>query len=95
MFRANERHTGVYNDGGIRPNNIERWRFKTGDTVISAPAVVNGVVYVGSGDYKVYALDANTVQNAGSSRLETGLALHPPSPTASSTSGALTTTSTL
>jgi len=36
------------------------WSFQTGDDVISSPAVANGVVYVGSDDGNVYALNANT-----------------------------------
>jgi outer membrane protein assembly factor BamB len=40
----------------------ERWRFQTGDTVWSSPAVANGVVYVGSFDGNLYALDAATGQ---------------------------------
>jgi outer membrane protein assembly factor BamB len=38
----------------------EAWRYPTGDYVLSSPAVVNGVVYVGSFDNKVYALNATT-----------------------------------
>ncbi|WP_331766856.1 PQQ-binding-like beta-propeller repeat protein [Embleya sp. NBC_00896] len=36
------------------------WRFATGDDVTSSPTVVDGVVYVGSFDKNVYALDAAT-----------------------------------
>ena len=36
------------------------WSYSTGDSVESSPAVVNGVVYVGSDDDNVYALDAAT-----------------------------------
>jgi outer membrane protein assembly factor BamB len=36
------------------------WTFKTKGQIWSSPAVVNGVVYVGSDDYKLYALDART-----------------------------------
>src|SRR5262249_12721029 len=36
------------------------WSLTTGDTVDSSPAVVDGVVYVGSQDDNVYALDART-----------------------------------
>jgi outer membrane protein assembly factor BamB len=36
------------------------WNYTTGDSVRSSPAVVGGVVYVGSGDGKVYALNATT-----------------------------------
>ena len=35
----------------------ERWRYETGVGVESSPAVVDGVVYVGSDDGYLYALD--------------------------------------
>jgi len=36
------------------------WSYTTGYSVGSCPAVANGVVYVGSYDYNVYALNAKT-----------------------------------
>jgi putative pyrroloquinoline-quinone-binding quinoprotein len=36
------------------------WSYQTGGLVTSSPAVANGVVYVGSWDKNVYALNANT-----------------------------------
>jgi outer membrane protein assembly factor BamB len=36
------------------------WKFTTGGVVWSSPAVVNGVVYVGSLDNNTYALNATT-----------------------------------
>ena len=36
------------------------WRYKTGDDGFSSPAVADGVVYVGSEDYYLYALDAGS-----------------------------------
>ena len=48
----------------LNVNNVEnlykKWSHKTGSAVESSPAVVNGVVYVGSYDNKVYALNAST-----------------------------------
>ena len=38
----------------------ELWRYQTGDVVETRPAVVGGVVYFGSNDNFVYALDAAT-----------------------------------
>src|SRR6516225_4175989 len=35
-------------------------KYATGDVVDSSPAVANGVVYVGSADHDVYALNAGT-----------------------------------
>ncbi|HEV8192842.1 MAG TPA: PQQ-binding-like beta-propeller repeat protein, partial [Ktedonobacterales bacterium] len=52
---------------GIEDNNVyaldptmgaTRWHYETGGIVDSAPAVVDGVVYVGSADHFVYALRA-------------------------------------
>lgn len=37
-----------------------KWSYSTGNQVFSSPAVANGVLYVGSWDHKVYALDART-----------------------------------
>ena len=36
------------------------WNYITGDVIDSSPAVANGVVYIGSEDDNVYALDAKT-----------------------------------
>jgi outer membrane protein assembly factor BamB len=36
------------------------WQYTTGLYVLSSPAVANGVVYVGSDDDNVYALNAST-----------------------------------
>ncbi len=36
------------------------WSFQTGNTVTSSPAIANGVVYIGSDDSNVYALNAAT-----------------------------------
>jgi eukaryotic-like serine/threonine-protein kinase len=36
------------------------WSYATGSYVQSSPAVANGVVYVGSSDHNVYALNAST-----------------------------------
>ena len=37
-----------------------RWSYPTGNRVASSPAVANGVVYAGSLDNNVYALNATT-----------------------------------
>ena len=41
------------------------WRYATGGDVQSSPAVANGVVYVGSSDGNVYALNAGTAPGCG------------------------------
>ena len=37
-----------------------KWKFKTGDSVFSSPAVSDDVVYFGSYDNHLYALDTKT-----------------------------------
>src|SRR5262249_2766246 len=38
------------------------WAFRTNDYIDSSPAVANGVVYVGSDDNKIYAIDTQSGQ---------------------------------
>jgi len=59
MFRANLQHTGVY-DVNDRDLNAVTWVYATGSDVTSSPAVTNGIVYVGSYDNNLYALNATT-----------------------------------
>jgi outer membrane protein assembly factor BamB len=51
-----EKVLGVNNVGKLRL----KWTYTTGNSVFSSPAVANGVVYVGSEDRNVYALNAKT-----------------------------------
>ena len=37
-----------------------KWTYATGDLVCGSPTVVNGVLYIGSWDHKIYALNADT-----------------------------------
>jgi outer membrane protein assembly factor BamB len=60
MFRGNMQHTGVYNAPGVPKFNDIQWKFHTGGRVISSPAVVNGMAYVGSTDCTLYAIDATS-----------------------------------
>ena len=58
MFHHDLTHTG--NSTSTAPNGVLTWYYMTGNWVTSSPAVVGGVVYVGSGDNNVYALNAIT-----------------------------------
>lgn len=60
MFRGNLQHTGVYTAAGVPKFNAIKWKFHTGGRVISSPAVVGGVAYVGSTDGNLYAVDVST-----------------------------------
>ncbi len=59
MFHHDLAHTG-YSTSTAPSTNQTSWNYWTGSYVTSSPAVVGGVVYVGSGDNNVYALNANT-----------------------------------
>lgn len=60
MFRGNLAHSGIYPGTGVPKLDGIKWKFKTGGQVISSPAVAGGVIYVGSTDRNLYALDAAT-----------------------------------
>jgi outer membrane protein assembly factor BamB len=57
MFNHDLSHTG-YSTSTAPKTNKTLWTFTTGGAVETSPAVVNGVVYVGSDDGYVYALNA-------------------------------------
>ena len=57
MFRGNPQHTGVYQAVGVSRFNKVKWKFHTNGSVFSSPAVAGGVIYVGSGDGNLYAVD--------------------------------------
>src|SRR5438067_4211314 len=63
VYRGDPLMSGA--DVGPRPAPFpdkldERWAFKTGNAIEGAPAVVNGVVYVGSFDKHLYAIELAT-----------------------------------
>ena len=65
MFRANPARTGVFPSDGPTTLSELVWKFKTDVRNVgfgSSPAVAGGVVYVGSLDNWLYALDARTGQ---------------------------------
>jgi outer membrane protein assembly factor BamB len=45
----------------IQPKSV-KWQFKTAGRVVSSPVVVGGVVYIGSADRALYAVDAKSGQ---------------------------------
>jgi len=65
QFRHTPSHTGVNRyENVLSPSNVAGlgldWRFRTRGIVNSSPSVVNGVVYIGSDDRNLYALNAAT-----------------------------------
>jgi outer membrane protein assembly factor BamB len=64
-FRHDSAHSGVDGfESAIGVANVSKltrkWLYPTGGAVVSSPAVANGVVYVGSKDGSLYALNAGT-----------------------------------
>ena len=58
MFRGGPEHVGVYKDQGPRQFHRLKWKFQTGDRLVSSPAYADGVIFFGSDDGNVYAVDA-------------------------------------
>ena len=59
MFGTNPQHTGVYNSS--IPDNLvltKKWSFKTNGKIFSSAVVVNDVIYFGSDDGYLYAIDS-------------------------------------
>lgn len=60
MFRGNPQHSGVYNAAGAPTFHAVRWKFATKGALVSSPTVADGVVYVGSNDGNLYAVEAES-----------------------------------
>lgn len=59
-FRGNATHTGVYNSAAPKQFNRVKWSFQTGERVVSSPSFHEGMIYFGSDDGYMYALDAES-----------------------------------
>lgn len=58
MFGVNPQHSGVYqSDFPSELNLVKKWKFKTNGKIFSSAAVLNDVIYFGSDDSCLYALD--------------------------------------
>ncbi|MGB8473627.1 MAG: PQQ-binding-like beta-propeller repeat protein [Candidatus Acidiferrum sp.] len=60
MFRGNPQHTGVYAGPAVSQFIKIKWQFHTRAQVFSSPAISDGILYVGSSDHFLYALDADS-----------------------------------
>src|ERR1044071_1637529 len=60
MFRGNPQHGGIYTSAAVPKFTEVKCKFQTHGQVYSSPALANGVLYVGSDDHMLYALDAET-----------------------------------
>jgi outer membrane protein assembly factor BamB len=59
MFRCDLAHTGNAGTDALPEGNL-KWTFETGAAIHSSPAIVDGIIYFGSRDGNIYALDAET-----------------------------------
>src|SRR6266550_564182 len=62
MFRGNAAHTGTYPGTGPREFHRVKWKFPTGARVVGSPVIQDKVIYFGSDDGNVYAVDAESGQ---------------------------------
>ncbi|WP_317065036.1 PKD domain-containing protein [Methanoculleus caldifontis] len=61
MFRADHYRSGAYPDTGADIPGTVKWTFSTeGPVGYPSPVVYDGIVYIGSSDANVYAIDAAT-----------------------------------
>jgi outer membrane protein assembly factor BamB len=60
MFLNGPSHAGVYQSAEVKSFGGLQWRVQTGGAVRSSPTLSGGIVYVGSSDGYLYALDAKT-----------------------------------
>lgn len=60
MFQRSPSHSAFVSEGVPIPGGQVRWRFETRAPILSSPAVVQGTVYLSTGDRRVVALEAET-----------------------------------
>ena len=60
MFRMDPQRIGDYSSvsASVLPNGQLKWKYQTAGPIYSSPSLANGVVYIGSDDGNIYALDA-------------------------------------
>jgi outer membrane protein assembly factor BamB len=60
MFRGDPAHSGVYAGQGPRQFHRLKWKFATGNRIVSSPVIDNKKIYFGSDDGNIYAIDAKS-----------------------------------
>ena len=61
-FRGNIQHTGYYCGNSPKELTELKWKFKTKGKVWSSPVISDGMVFFGSDDQYLYAVDMKTGQ---------------------------------
>ena len=57
MFRGGPTHAGVYASPGPRAFPGMKWKFPTGDRIVSSPVWSEGAIFFGGDDGNIYAVD--------------------------------------
>jgi outer membrane protein assembly factor BamB len=60
MFRGDPAHLGTTTGAAPRQFHRVKWKFATGDRIVSSPVFDGGAIYFGGDDGNVYAVDAAT-----------------------------------
>jgi outer membrane protein assembly factor BamB len=60
MFRGDPAHSGTTTDKAPRQFHRVKWKFPTGDRIISSPVAQDKVLYFGGDDGNIYAVDSET-----------------------------------
>ena len=60
MFRGDATHSGSYAGSAPRQFHRIKWKFPTGNRVVSSPVFSDKIVYFGGDDGNVYAVDADS-----------------------------------
>jgi len=60
LYRGNSQRTGVYDLPAMRNQPEVKWQTKVSETWLMPPMLADGMIYAGSGDGVLYALNAET-----------------------------------
>ena len=60
MYQRDPAHAAVVDGDVALPRGVLKWRFETAEPVLSSPAVLDGLLYLGTGDRRIIAVDAGT-----------------------------------
>lgn len=60
MYQRDPAHAAVVNGDIALPKGMLKWRFETAEPLMSSPAVFDGLLYLGTGDRRIVAVDVGT-----------------------------------
>ena len=60
MFRGDPNHSGLFSGPEPRQFHRVKWKFPTGNRIVSSPVIQGKTIYFGSDDCNIYAVDAES-----------------------------------